>query len=118
MPEYQRRLQELLIRKGIYGGKYRCNHCHLIRKSLTKEVENNSWILDCGCSMQKGVVEAILVEKGVIGKEVDDKGLQSLTEGEWAKLDHIMASLFGYNTSWLLDPEKMKEGLLAAAARL
>lgn len=118
MPEYQERLQELLIRKGLHGGKYRCNHCHLIRKSLAKEVENTDWVLDCGCSKQKGVVEAILVEKGIIGKEVNDKGLQSLTEGEWAKLDHIMASLFGYDTTWLLDSKLMKKGLLAAAARL
>jgi hypothetical protein len=75
-------------------------------------------VLDCGCSKQKGVVEAILVEKNIIGKGVEDKGLQSLTEGEWAKMDHIMAALFGYNSTWLLKPELMKAGFLATIARL
>jgi hypothetical protein len=118
MSEYQAKVADLIIRKGNHRGKFRCNHCHLIRKSLGREEKDSEWVLDCGCSKEKGVVEAILVERIIIGKGVEDKGLQSLTEGEWARMDHIMAALFGYNSTWLLKPELMKAGFLAAIARL
>jgi hypothetical protein len=41
--------------------------------------------------------------------------LRDLSFNEWYKLNHVMAALFGFNKSLLLDPQTMKAGLQAAA---
>ena len=76
------------------------------------------WKMICGCSQEKGVAELLLMDRGILDVRNEDPSLRTLSKEEWFKLDHIMASLFGYNTSWLLDPMKMKTGLLAAYNKL
>jgi hypothetical protein len=126
--KYQELLAVLKLKKGIHAGDYKCHHCKVNKKALPQEPQpEDPWMCVCGCGKDKAVVEQYLVEKGILdwkdgpdGEiEKDDKLLyRSITKEEWSRLDHIMAALFGYNTSWLLDPALMKAGLLEAANRL
>ena len=44
--------------------------------------------------------------------------MYSISDKEWFKMDHIMASLLGYDTSWLMYKEAMIAGLEAKLAEL
>ena len=75
--------------------------------------------LECSCGEEKAVCELLLVEKGCLGKDVDNSiALKSLTKREQFKLDHVMGALFGFNTSQLQNKEAIKAGLLEKAAEL
>jgi len=74
--------------------------------------------LECGCTKNKGVCEKLLLDRGILGTDVENEELQSLSDKEWFKLDHVMAALFGYNTSWLMNKEVMIAGLEAKLAEL
>ena len=75
--------------------------------------------LECGCGEEKAVCELLLMEREILGKDIDNGvALRSLTKGEWFKLDHVMGALFGFNTSWLWDKEAMKAGLLEKVTEL
>ena len=125
MPEYHEILVGMIMsNKGavVGGGKYKCNHCTINRKNIGTDrpsiSETGVPIMDCGCSRNKVVAEKVLVNRGIIGRVGNERVLHSLSEVEWYKVDHIMGALFGYNTTWLLDPKIMKEGLLKAAQEL
>jgi hypothetical protein len=120
MDEYKKLLNSLKLKKGIHVGNTKCHHCKVNKKGLPKEAQAvDPSVCVCGCSTDKAVVEQYLVEKGILGFDVpDDLASQvlfrSITKEEWSRWDHIMGALFGYKTTWLLDPQIMKAGLLEA----
>jgi len=98
-----------------------CPHCKLIRKKrkdLRVKGKHGNEFLECGCTKNKGVCEKLLLDRGILGTDVENEELQSLSDKEWFKLDHVMAALFGYNTSWLMNKEVMIAGLEAKLAEL
>jgi hypothetical protein len=74
--------------------------------------------LECGCTKNKGVCEQMLLNLGILGDDFEHKELSSLSYKEWFMVDHIMRSLLGFNTSWLMDKEIMIAGLEAKLAEL
>ena len=122
MKEYHELMGEMVIHGVVAGGKYKCNHCTVIRKNMSVDrpavSEDGVPLLDCGCSRNKGVAEKKLVKMGIIGRVNNRRSLHSLSEQKWFKMDHVMGALFGYNTTWLLDPKIMKEGLLKVAEKI
>ena len=64
----------------------------------------------CVCTKDKAVCEALLVKAGIL-VDGNDQRLRDLSFSKWYKVDRIMASLFGFNTPWLLNKEQMKKGL-------
>jgi len=109
-------LQTLKLAKGPFAGEYKCTHCRNNKTKLIDRDLRGSEII-CGCTKNKAVCEALLVKKGILVSG-NDQILRDLSWSEWYKLDHIMAALFGYNTSWLLDASIMKAGLQAAINNL
>jgi hypothetical protein len=100
-----------------------CHHC---LKACAKERKNfkhrgdfGNECLECTCTKNKGVCEQLLVDRGILGKDVGD-GLEcrSLSDREWFKVDHIMCQLFGFNTNWLLDRDVFVAGLEAKLLQL
>jgi hypothetical protein len=69
-------------------------HCNVNRKHKTPHQKGKEY-LECGCSMNKGVAEQLLLNMGVIGKDIGDDDLVTLSDTEWYKMDHVMGSLFG-----------------------
>ena len=59
-----------------------------------------------------------MVDKGVLGQYKENRELYSISDKEWFKMNHIMASLLGYDTSWLMYKEAMIAGLEAKLAEL
>ena len=124
MPEFHSVLAEMVVtdtNATIHGGKYKCNHCIIIRKKMRDEeevTEDGTKLLHCGCSRNKAVAEWMLKKKGLIGRVTNVRELMSLSEQEWFKFDHIMGGLIGYDTTWLLDDKAFKAGLQAALDRL
>ena len=113
LPEFKAVLKTLKLGKGRFAGHYKCIHCRNNRKKLAARDLEVSEII-CGCTKNKAVCEALLIKREIlIGG--NDQILRDLSFNEWYKLDHIMGALFGFNTSWLLDPQIMKAGLQAAA---
>ena len=113
LPEFKAVLKTLKLGKGPFAGHYKCTHCRNNRKRLAARDLEGSEII-CGCTKNKAACEALLIRREIlIGG--NDQILRDLSFNEWYKLDHIMAALFGFNTSWLLDPQIMKARLQAAA---
>jgi hypothetical protein len=104
-----------------YEGWRQCHHCHLNKKEkdwVKVKMTGDAW-LECGCKTDKAVCEQLLVNRGILGKGVGDATwMRSLTAKEWFKMDHIMGSLFGFNTSWLMEKKDMIAGLKAKLAEL
>jgi len=97
-----------------------CHHCYLIRKKKnwdTRRVLGKEF-LECECSKNKADCEKLLVERNILGKELEHFNLKSLSDKEWFKLDHVMSALFGYNTSWSMDKDIMIAGLEAKLIEL
>jgi hypothetical protein len=96
-----------------------CRHCYSNGKG-TKDVRNigNPALLECGCSKDKGVCEQLLLDLGILGNDFEEKELSSLSYKEWFMMNHIMRSLIGFNTNWLMDKEVMIAGLEAKLAEL
>jgi hypothetical protein len=113
---FKKVLESLMLVKGHFAGQFKCSHCRNIRKKLVARNLEGSEII-CGCTKNKAVCEALLIERGILVGG-NDQILRDLSFGEWNKPDHVMAALFGFNTSWLLDPQIMKAGLQAAADRI
>jgi hypothetical protein len=103
--------------KGVWR---QCNHCRINKKRKDWEVKKalGNEFLECGCSKNKAVCEQLLMDRGIIGKELENKDLKTLADKEWFKLDHVMGNLFGFNTNWLMDKEVMIAGLEAKLAQL
>jgi len=124
MPEFHDVLAEMVVtdpNATVHGGKYKCNHCIIIRRKMRDEeevTEDGTKLLHCGCSQNKAVAEWMFKKKGLIGRVTNVRELMSLSEQEWFKFDHIMGGLIGYNTTWLLDDKALKAGLQAALDRL
>lgn len=117
-PEFNEILEKLKVSKGPQKNESRkCYHCRQNKKpTQIRRQDSETPSIECGCSENKAVCEFLLVEMGILGKDVgNDVELRSLTEAEWYKMDHIMGAIFGFNTSWLWDTEAMKAGLLAKA---
>lgn len=104
-----------------YKGWRQCYHCHLNKKDkdwAKVKMTGDAW-LECGCKTDKAVCEQLLVNLGIIGKGVGDATwTRSLTAKEWFKMDHVMGSLFGFNTGWLMEKKEMIAGLKAKLAEL
>ena len=113
LPEFKAVLKTLKLGKGPFVGHYKCTHCRNNRKKLAARDLEGSEII-CGCTKNKAVCEALLIQREILVGG-NDQILRDLSFNEWYKLDHIMAALFGFNTSWLLDPQIMKTGLQSAA---
>ena len=117
-PQFVEVLERMQITKGNKAGEHKCSHCKFIKKAMMDSNPEPGWKMICGCSQEKGVTELLLIDRGILDVRNEDPSLRTLSKEEWFKLDHIMASLFGYNRSWLLDPMEMKAGLLAAYNKL
>ena len=125
MNKYKQLLDNLKLKKGIHVGNIKCHHCKVNKKGLPKEALENAdpYLCVCRCSTEKAVVEQYLVEKEILGFDIPNDLTEtvlyrSITKEEWSRLDHIMDTLFGYKTEWLLDPQAMKAGLLEAANKI
>jgi hypothetical protein len=96
-----------------------CRHCASNNKS-TKIIKSNGdpALLECGCSKDKGVCEELLLKRGILGNDFEEKELSSLSSKEWFMVNYIMGELFGFNTNWLMDKEVMIAGLTAKLAEL
>jgi hypothetical protein len=64
------------------------------------------------------VCEQLLWDLGILGNDFEEKELSSLSYKEWFMMNHIMGSLIGFNTNWLMDKEVMIAGLEAKLAKL
>jgi hypothetical protein len=64
------------------------------------------------------VCEQLLLDLGILGNDFEEKELSSLSYKEWFMMNHIMRSLIGFNTNWLMDKEVMIAGLEAKLAEL
>ena len=85
--------------------------------------EREDWMLACGCSKVKGVMELLMKEMGILGEVVENdiaftQMARSISQAEWQKLEFIMARMIGFSGTWLLDPATRKAGLLEAAEKL
>jgi len=125
--EFERVLETLTVStrgedgKLVKGDIRQCYHCRINkkpRKDVRVQGQHGNEYLECGCSKNKGVCEKLLVDKGVLGQDKENRELYSISDKEWFKMDHIMASLLGYDTSWLMYKEAMIAGLEAKLAEL
>jgi hypothetical protein len=100
-------------RKSSCFYRRRLLHTLLTPRTLVRSAQYLTEII-CGCTKNKAVCEALLIQREILVGG-NDPIFRDLSFNEWYKLDHVMAALFGFNTSWLLYPQIMKAGLQAAA---
>lgn len=92
-------LKEMNLRKGDHIRDYKCLRCKNNKKAMkpSRNGIKNTEII-CGYTKDKAVCEALRVKAGIL-VDGNDQRLRDLSFSEWYKVDHITASLFGFNTT-------------------